>query len=159
MENGACRDTGRSGIPDSGGLMNGKLVIQLSLFGLAMGVATVFVIPSTVEPLCWLVIFGICAYIIATRCSGKYFLHGLLVGLVNSVWITASHVLLFDRYIANHPREAAMMTSMPLPTSPRLMMVLTGPVVGVVSGLVLGLFAVVASKLVGARTRPPVTTP
>ena len=35
-----------------------------------------------------------------------------------------------------------------LPISPRLMMVLTGPVVGVVSGLVLGLFAFVASKLV-----------
>ena len=49
--------------------MNWKLIIQLSLFGLATGVATVFVIPSTIEPLVWLVIFGICAYLIATRAS------------------------------------------------------------------------------------------
>jgi hypothetical protein len=30
--------------------MNWKLIIQLSMFGLAMGIATVFVIPSNIEP-------------------------------------------------------------------------------------------------------------
>jgi uncharacterized membrane protein len=37
---------------------------------------------------------------------------------------------------------------MPMPDSPRLMMLLTGPIVGIVSGLVLGLFSLAASKLV-----------
>ena len=128
--------------------MNWKLILQLSLFGLAMGFATVFFIPSEIEPAFWLVIFLVCAYIIAKRTPVKHFLHGLLLGLANSVWITASHVLLFSRYITNHPREAAMMTSMPFPDSPRLMMALTGPIVGLVSGLVLGLFALVGRKLV-----------
>jgi hypothetical protein len=86
-------------------------------------------------------------YIIAKHLAARHFLHGLLMGLANSAWITASHILLFTRYIANHPREAAMMTSMPLPDSPREMMALTGPVIGLVSGLVLGLFALVAGKL------------
>jgi hypothetical protein len=131
--------------------MNWKLIIQLSLFGLAMGVATVSLIPSNVEPVFWLVIFGITAYTIATRSQGRYFLHGLLVGVANSIWITASHVLLFDRYIAGHPQEAAMMTSMPLPDSPRLMMAIVGPVIGVASGLVIGLFAVLAARLVARR--------
>lgn len=134
--------------------MNWKLILQLSLFGLAMGVATVFFIPSNLEPYFWLGIFVICAYIIAVRCRGQYFLHGLMVGIVNSVWVTASHILLFDRYISNHADEASMMASMPLPDSPRLMMALIGPVIGVVSGLVLGLFAVVAAKLVGRRPTP-----
>jgi hypothetical protein len=40
-----------------------------------------------------------------------------------------------------------MMTSMPLPDSPRLMMAMTGPIIGLVSGLILGLFALVARKL------------
>ena len=62
--------------------MNWKLITQLSMFGLGMGIATVFV-----------------------------------------------------------------------PDSPRLMMALIGPVIGVVSGLVLELFAIVASKLVTSRTR------
>ena len=135
--------------------MNWKLTIELSMFGLAMGVATVFVIPSNIEPLFWLVIFGICAYIIATKCSGKYFLHGLLVSVVNSVWITASHILLFDRYMANHAQEAAMMASMPLTVSPRLMMAVMGPVIGVASGVILGIFAVVAARLAATRARRP----
>ena len=131
--------------------MNWKLILQLSLFGLAMGIATVFVIPSTIEPVFWLAIFVICAYVIAKRAPGHAFLHGLWVSLVNSVWVTSAHVLLFQQYVARHPQEAAMMLTMPLPTHPRLMMVCIGPIVGLVSGVVLGLFALVAGKLVGQR--------
>ncbi len=131
--------------------MNWKLIFQLSLFGLCMGLATVFVIPSNIEPLFWLAIFLFCAYVIATRAPGRYFLHGLCVSLVNSVWITASHVLLFDHYIANHPQEAAMMTSMPMPDAPRLMMIMMGSVIGLISGLVLGLFAIIAHFIVARR--------
>ena len=40
-----------------------------------------------------------------------------------------------------------MMQSMPVPVSPKLVMALTGPVFGLVSGVVLGLFALVAGKL------------
>jgi hypothetical protein len=112
-----------------------------------MAVATVYVIPSNIEPVFWLGIFVVCAALIARRASGKYFLHGFLVSMLNSVWITGAHVLLADSYIARHPKEAAMMASMPLPDSPRFMMLMTGPVVGAVSGVVLGLFAFIASKL------------
>ncbi|HEY3278964.1 MAG TPA: hypothetical protein VGJ83_00505 [Gemmatimonadales bacterium] len=45
---------------------------------------------------------------------------GLAMGIATSVWVTASHLLLFGSYIANHP-------SMPVPASPRLMMALVGP--------------------------------
>src|SRR6185369_15300485 len=121
--------------------MNWRLVLLLSLFGLAMGIATVFLVPSKVEPLVWLAIFLACAVIIARRAPGKYFLHGLCVSLFNSVWITAAHVLLFDSYIATHAREAAMGRNMPL--APRVMMIVTGPVIGLFSGLILGLFALV----------------
>ena len=49
-------------------------------------------------------------------------------------------------YVASHAREAAMMANSPLP--PRVLMLLTRPVVGLISGVVLGLFALVASKVV-----------
>ncbi len=110
-----------------------------------MGIATVFVIPSNIEPLFWLAIFLACAVIIARKAPGKPFLHGLCTSLVNSVWITSAHVLFFDDYVARHAQEAAMMTSMPFPG--RVMMLLTGPVVGLVSGCVLGLIAIIATKL------------
>jgi hypothetical protein len=91
--------------------------------------------------------FVVCAYVLASRCPGKLFQHGLNLGLANSVWITATHILLFGQYIAGHTREAAMKKSMPLPDSPRLMMGMTGPVICVLSVLVIGLFAVVAGRL------------
>ena len=128
--------------------MNWKLILQLSLFGLAMGIATVFLISSAVEPFCWLAVFVVSAYAIARRAPGRPFLHGVAVGLANSVWVTASHAVLVTEYLARHPREAAMMSSMPMPNSPRLMMAMTGPVIGLVSGIVLGIFAIGATKLV-----------
>ena len=135
--------------------MKWRLIFQLSLFGLGMGVATVFVISSTIEPLCWLVVFAISAYLIARRTVDRRFLHGVLTGLANSVWVTAAHVAFFEAYIAHHAREAAMMSSMPMPTHPRVMMLLTGPVIGLLSGIILGIFALVASKFV----RPSVAAP
>ncbi|MEC5142470.1 hypothetical protein [Chitinophaga sp. 212800010-3] len=128
--------------------MNWSLIFKLSLFGLAMALGTVYFIPSNIEPVCWLVIFIICAYIIAKKCEARYFQHGFMVSIFNCVWITTAHILLFGTYIANHQKEAEMMAKMPMPDSPRLMMAMTGPVVGIVSGLVLGLFAFVASKIV-----------
>jgi len=127
--------------------MNWKLILSLSLFGLAMGVATVFWIPSNVEPWVWLVIFAICAYLIVTNAQGKFFGHGLLVGIANSVWITSAHLLLFDTYAARHPQEIEASAKM-MPDAPRLLMLTTGPVIGVISGLILGLFAIIAARIV-----------
>jgi len=128
--------------------MNWKLIFQLSLFGLAMGVATVFIIPSNIEPFCWLAIFIVCAYIIAKNCTRNYFLTGLMVSIVNSVWISAAHIIFHDTYIANHAPEAAAYSSHAMPIPPKLAMAVIGLVIGVVSGLILGLFSFIASKIV-----------
>lgn len=126
--------------------MNWKLVFLLSLFGMAMAIATVFWIPINIEWLFWLIIFLICAYIIAKNAPGKYFLHGFMVSVFNCLWITAAHYLLFDKYMAAHPGMIDDNAKMPL--DPKIMMLIIGPVVGIASGLVLGLFSFVASKLV-----------
>jgi len=138
--------------------MNWKLILQLSLFGLVMGVATVFFISSAVEPFCWLAVFLVSAYAIARGAPGRPFLHGVCVGLANSVWVTGAHILLVNQYLARHPREVEMMSSMPMPTHPRIMMALTGPVVGLVSGIVLGIIAVVTTKLIRSSGRGAVST-
>lgn len=129
--------------------MNWKLILRLSLFGLAMGLATVYLIPPLLEPLPWLLIFIICALAIARRAPGNYFAHGLLTGIVNSVWITAAHVLLFPTYIARHAQEAEMMRDMPL--APKAVMMITGPLIGVVSGAMMGILAIVAHRLISTR--------
>ena len=126
--------------------MNWKLILQLSLFAVGMGLATVYFISSNVEPMFWLPILLLCGYLIASHAPGRLFAHGVALGLVNSFWITVSHILFFTQYIANHAQEAEAMKSMPLPDSPRLMMAMVGPVIGLISGIVIGVFAVLAGK-------------
>ena len=129
--------------------MNWKLIIQLSLFGLAMAVGTVFWIPGNIESFFWLPIFLICAYLIVKNTTGKYFMHGFYLGLANCVWVTSAHIIFYETYIGNHPDEAAMTAKMPefLATHPQVAMAVMGPIIGIISGLVLGLFAFIAGKL------------
>jgi hypothetical protein len=137
--------------------MNWKLILQLSLFGLVMAFATVFVVPSNLEPLLWLPIFIVCAWLIARFAPRLHFLHGLLLGVVNSVWITAAHMAFFDQYLAHHAKEAGMMRSSTTPIPPRLLMACVGPVIGVVSGVLIGLLALVAVWILrrGSRATTP----
>lgn len=139
--------------------MNWKLIFSLSLFGLAIGAATVSLIPANIEWIFWLAAFIISAYIIAVQCSSRYFLHGFLVSLVNCIWVTGAHVLFYSTYIAHHPDMVAMNQKMPAAVAnhPRLIMLVTGPIVGVVCGLILGLFAFIASKLVKKQPAPAKT--
>ena len=130
--------------------MNGKLIWQLSGFGLFMAVATVYVIPSNVEPACWLVIFGICAVLVAKFAPGKHFLHGLYTSFANCLWITTAHFLLYDSYAATHAMEIEQSAS--LPGGAHIAMLYIGPIVGLISGLVLGLFCLVASKFIKPGT-------
>jgi hypothetical protein len=127
--------------------MNWKLIFQLSLFGLAMAFATLSLIPTKMEPAFWLVIFVICGRLIARIAPGNFFGHGFLVSIVNSVWITAVHVLFYGLYIVHHPDMVEMSAKIPfLSDHMRRQMVVMGPIFGVASGLVLGLFAFLFSK-------------
>ena len=132
--------------------MNWKLILALSMFGLFMAFATVYFISSTAEPICWLAIFLICAVIIAKSQAPRPFVHGLAVSLVNSVWITGAHVIFYDTYLAGHSKEAQMLTGSAIPG--RVLMVITGPIVGLITGCVLGLFALIASKVLRPRAAP-----
>jgi hypothetical protein len=127
--------------------MSWKLILGLSLFGLAMAFATVYVVPSSIEPWIWLAIFVFCAFVIAKRAPKRYFLHGLCVSLVNCIWITAAHYLLYDAYAARHAQEIAMSARMSA-MGPRTMMLVTGPIIGLASGIVLGFLSWVLSKFV-----------
>jgi hypothetical protein len=130
--------------------MNWKLIVLLSLFGLAMGIMTVSLIPSSIEPLFWLAIFIFCSYGIARKARGKYFLHGFIVSIFNSVWVTLAHASMFYTYAANHPEYMQMVEGLPpaLSGHPRRLMFLIGPITGIIFGLLLGLFSWVASLIV-----------
>jgi hypothetical protein len=64
--------------------INWKLIFQLSIFGVIMAVATISLIPQNIEPVIWVLIFIVCAYIVSKKAPGKYFLHGFLISIVNN---------------------------------------------------------------------------
>ena len=127
--------------------MNWKLIFLLSLFGLSMAVATVYFIPSNIEPFCWLAIFLVCAFIIARNTATSRFLHGLCLGLANCLWITAAQFLLFNQYLAHHPRESGFLAQSPLSQHPRLMMAIGGLIIGIVCSVIIGLLSLAAGRL------------
>jgi NAD/NADP transhydrogenase beta subunit len=134
--------------------MNWKLIFALSLFGLAMAIGTVYFIPYKTEPYFWIVIFLVCAAAIGKYAPGKYFGHGFVLALVNSVWITGAHVLLADKYFATHPDELmryAQLSGKLGNLQPQQIMLLLGPMSGVIFGVITGLLSVVAGLVFRKR--------
>jgi len=122
--------------------MNWKLILTLSLFGLAMAILSLFGL-GIFEFLLWLAIFVLYAVIIARRAPGKYFLHGF--GERRKQYFgSAIHATFFSMYVKNNPQMAQ---GTPPGMNPRIMMIVAGPVVGAVMGVVAGLFAFIASKI------------
>jgi LytS/YehU family sensor histidine kinase len=125
--------------------MNWKLIFVLSLLAIPMAFATVYYIPQNLEPVFWGAIFLACAFTVAKVATRKHFLHGFMVSIFNCVWITAIHFILFDAYYANHPNLGDM--KQVTPETMRYAGLVIGPVIGIISGLVLGLFSFVAAKI------------
>jgi len=128
--------------------MKWSLIFILSLFGFLMAIATVFLIPTSIEVFFWIPIFLVYAYIIARNAEGDYFLHGLFLGIANSLWISLMHALLFTKYIFNNGTVSETLAKLPKLGSPRLMLIIYGPIIGVIAGIILGLLCLGASKIV-----------
>jgi hypothetical protein len=126
--------------------MNWKIILQLSMFGFIMAFGTISLIPEKGEFFFWLVIFAFCAYVIAKVCDRNYFMTGFMVSIFNSIYITAAHAYFYNAYMANHPEMAKMTVG--ITNHPIVLMVVLGPFYGALFGLIQGLFAFAASKMV-----------
>lgn len=132
--------------------MNWKLIFALSLFGVAMAIAALFGLTRGIEPFLWLGIFIFYAVWIAKHTTEKHFMYGFLVSVINGVWIGLIHSAFFSTYIANNPDMMENYQKLPQSLSPRVMMLIIGPLIGAVTGLISGLFAFIAGKVL--RKKP-----
>jgi hypothetical protein len=130
--------------------MNWRLILLLSLFGAAMAYPTVAIIPEAAEPFFWIAIFFISALAIGKYAGKRYFLHGLLVSVANSIWVAVVHSINYHHYIAHHDYLADLSENLPiyLQTHPHRTIVLFNPVIGIVLGIVLGLLSMLAARIV-----------
>ena len=131
--------------------MKWSLILRLSALGLALALASIFFVSPNLEPVLWFAVFLYYAYAIGNGTRTLRFVHGLFLGILNSLWVVGIHDLFLARYLAGHPREVAMLDmthSAGFTLSPRVIMFFTGTMVGVLEGIVIGVFAVVAGLMV-----------
>ena len=93
--------------------MKWNLIFTLSLLGFLMAIATVSLFPTKIEIWFWIPIFLWYAYIIARNVEENYFLHGLFLGIANSLWISFLHAMMFTKYIFNNGWVSETLAKLP----------------------------------------------
>jgi hypothetical protein len=126
--------------------MDWKVIIILSAIGLIMGLLSVKGFTQKLEPFLWL-LFGIATSLVLSKnIDQKTFLHGLLIGLAWGIINGLTQSVFFDTYITNNP---SMQQNLQKATfvQPRYFVLVTAPIVGLVTGLVLGGLSLLLKKL------------
>ena len=104
--------------------MNWNLIFSLSLLGLLMAIGTTFLIPFIAAIFIWLLIFLVCAIIIAKKTDEFYFLNGLFTAIAISLWVTLLHFLLFTKFIFANAWVIETTAKLPRIGSPRVMILI-----------------------------------
>ena len=125
--------------------MDWKLVLLLSAIGIIMGLLSVRGFTQKIEPFLWL-LFGIATSLILSKNIDRPFLYGLAIGIGWAVLNGAIQSVFFDTYLANNP---SLQQSFQKKTfvQPRYVALLTAPVIGLITGLVLGGLSLLFKKL------------
>ena len=128
--------------------MNWKLIFGLSAVGLGMAFASVYSIPPEIEPICWVAIFLTSTYFIASTAPGMYFMHGIIVCIIDCIFATATQVLLLDTYLPRHPLQIDMYAKIYAQTglTPVQTILISRPALGILIGILVGFLAVFSSK-------------
>jgi lysylphosphatidylglycerol synthetase-like protein (DUF2156 family) len=127
--------------------MNWKIVLLLSLFGVVVGFAGVYGLSGPGELVLWIIVFLIYAIVIGKRLESDFFVHALMATILAGLWVGVIHAAFLGTYVAHNAELRAGRSMMPKSSHPRLMMVMVGPFIGAVTGVVAGLMAAVAGKL------------
>ena len=127
--------------------VNWKLVLGLSAFGPAMGLASTWGLTHNVEWAFWIAILLFCAVVVARGVATRRFAHGLLVGCISGALSPLVQAALFTTYAAHNPKVVDYLVQTPGALAPRTFFLLVAPFIAILSGLLQGLLAWAAGKL------------
>ena len=112
-----------------------------------MGFASVFGITGSKEWVFWIIIWLVFAVIIAKNVKTKLLGHGIMIGILAAFTGGIVKAFLYSTYLVNNPDFAEKAKTVPASLSGEAIMIFTSPVVGLLTGFVLGVFAIIASKI------------
>jgi uncharacterized membrane protein len=109
---------------------------------------SIFTLAPTTEFFVWIGVTLVSAAVIGKYASGRWFLHGFILAIVNTFWITITQVLFFYTYIATHPEYIQMTQRLPeaLAAHPKRLILYRSPVIAILSSVILGLFSWIAGR-------------
>ena len=83
--------------------MKWKTILLLSLFGILMGLNSVFGIIKNVEWVLWLIIAIVSAYVLNKQTKNLLVTHAVITGLFMGILNAIVQSSLFDSYLVNNP--------------------------------------------------------
>ncbi|MBC8486991.1 MAG: hypothetical protein H8D45_13260 [Bacteroidetes bacterium] len=126
--------------------MNWKTILLLSLFAILMGFLSVFGIIPDFEWLMWLVIAIVSGYVLNKQTKKLLFTHAVVTGIIMGVFNAVIQSVLFDTYLLTDPQIEGL-SQWPTTIEPQYFLLIAGPFIGIVYGLVIGLFALIFKKI------------
>lgn len=129
--------------------MNWKLIGLLSLTGVLMGAVTVYYIPTRYESVLGTPVYMFCAYILARYAGSRYFMHGFLMGVINTAIVTLIHIIMQEAYLAHHAPDAAKFAKIHADSGATVtqVMLMLGFFAALLSGVVCGLLTSAGDKI------------
>jgi hypothetical protein len=120
-----------------------------------MGIASVLGLTKGSDWLMWLCVGVFCAWKFAGKTHDELFLHGFYLGIFDGIFNSLVQAVFVSTYLSNNPGMVEALNSLPEGLHPAFVLLIMGPIIGVVSGIVFGLLAVIAGKLVRRRISEP----
>ena len=132
--------------------MNSK-IWSLTLFGVLMGLLTLFGIVQNYLLFIWIIIAIICGIVIAKSADTQLFVKGVVVGLFIGVFFVLIQYFMFDTYLLNNPNSLDGFKQITTNLAPQYVILFSGPFFGIGFGLLIGLFAFIFDKMTGKKTQ------
>ena len=117
--------------------MNWELILSLSLFGILIGTLSVLGFTKKAEPILWLIVGVFTAFMISRRVSGMIFWYGFIIGIFWGCFSAMIQSMFFETYLKNNPKYAEAFSKSSR-FKPRYLILLVGPMLGLLTGTVLG---------------------
>lgn len=130
--------------------MKWGVVVELAAPGLAIGLAVVFGMGEGAMWILWIVLRLLIALAIARWLRRKHFAHGFCAGALGAGSAVGLAVAFFGTYTQNHPEFLEQAGRFPS-LEPRLLLGIVAVAVALAHGILQGILAWIASRIVTSR--------
>jgi hypothetical protein len=139
--------------------MNVKLILMLGALGaLEAAAALAGLVHAGIEGYVTAALAILIGVIVGLSAPRQPFLHGLLAGGLANMLEPLILAVFFDRYLILNPKAVQSLQALPAGISPRAVVLVAAPVLGVLYGLCIGLLAWIISKATRRNPKIPAIT-